>query len=65
MRGTAPRCAIAGRSACRNGASVLRAACGRRAGQGMGGAPSCAAAPAKASCERADARCCMCASGSR
>ncbi|PRE28803.1 hypothetical protein C6P79_10780 [Burkholderia multivorans] len=63
MRGTAPRCAIAGRSACRNGASVLRAAGGRRAGQGMGGAPSCAAAPAKAPCECADAWCCTCASG--
>ncbi|PRF67470.1 hypothetical protein C6Q09_20090 [Burkholderia multivorans] len=65
MRGTAARCAIAGRSACRNGASVWSPACGRRAGQAMGGAPSCAAAPAKASCERADARCCMCASGCR
>ncbi|PRH28028.1 hypothetical protein C6T71_07635 [Burkholderia multivorans] len=65
MRGTAPRCAIAGRSACRNGASVLSAAGGRRAGQGMGGAPSCAAALAKESRECGDVRCCTCTSGSR
>ncbi|PRH00591.1 hypothetical protein C6T60_24455 [Burkholderia multivorans] len=63
MRGTVARCAIARRTACRNGASVLRVACERGAGQAMGGAPSCAAAPAKAPCECADAWCCTCASG--
>ncbi|EEE09340.1 hypothetical protein BURMUCGD2M_4701 [Burkholderia multivorans CGD2M] len=41
---------------------MLRVARERRAGQAMGGAPSCAAAPAKAPCECADARCCTCAS---
>ncbi|PRE65185.1 hypothetical protein C6P82_15545 [Burkholderia multivorans] len=63
MRGTAPRSAIARRSACRNGASVLGAACGRRAGQAMGGAPSRGAATVKESRECADVRCCTCASG--
>ncbi|PRG32439.1 hypothetical protein C6T52_22460 [Burkholderia multivorans] len=63
MRGTAPRSAIAGRSACRNGASVWSAAAGGCAGQAMGGAPSCAAAAVKESRECGDVRCCTCASG--
>ncbi|EEE03088.1 hypothetical protein BURMUCGD1_4274 [Burkholderia multivorans CGD1] len=44
---------------------MLSAAGGRRAGQGMGGAPSCAAALAKESRECGDVRCCTCTSGSR
>ncbi|OXH88367.1 hypothetical protein CA830_20645 [Burkholderia multivorans] len=63
MRGTAARSAIARRIACRNGASVWSAACGRRARQAMGGAPSCGAAAVKESRECADVRCCTCASG--
>ncbi|AYZ01283.1 hypothetical protein EGY19_28725 [Burkholderia multivorans] len=63
MRGTAARSAIAGRSACRNGASVLRAAYERRAGRAVGGAPSCGAAAVMESRECGDVRCCTCASG--